>query len=50
VNKGCPTLLDKAAQIKGVIGDAAQASGSDAVVMIPVLVEDKVSELLALYL
>ena len=50
LNKGLPVLLDKAAQITGLVGDSAQASGSESVVLIPVLVDDKVTELLALYL
>ena len=50
LNKGVPALLDKAARTVGAVGVSAQAAGSDSVVLIPVLVEDKVTELLALYL
>lgn len=50
VNKGVPAVLDQAAAMPGPVGASAKACGSDGVAWIPVLVEDKVTELLALYL
>jgi hypothetical protein len=50
VNKGVPAVLDQAAAMPGPVGASAKACASDAVAWLPVLVEDKVTELLALYL
>jgi hypothetical protein len=50
VNKGVPAVLDQALSLTGPVGASAKTCGSDAVVWIPVLIEDKVTELLALYL
>jgi len=50
LDQGVPAVLDGAARTAGPVAASAQACGSDAVVWIPVMVEDKVSEWLVLYL
>jgi hypothetical protein len=47
---GTPVILDKSADLKGPMGAAAVTSGAQAVVCLPVLSDDKVSEWLMLYL
>jgi len=47
---GTPVLSEAAAQMAGPIGDAASSCGATGCVWVPVMSEDKVSELVALYL
>lgn len=50
LHSGKPVLSEAAADMAGAIGEAAKACGASGCVWVPVLIEDKVTELVALYL
>jgi hypothetical protein len=50
LSTGAPVLGEGVAQLPGPLGQAAVACGADGCAWLPVLVDDKVTEVLALYL